>query len=403
MKKRKQNNTGYALASAAAIFLFAVVLWVAISSIGAVGGGIKRASAAPDSLLSAGAPRSQLELKRFFESIGLTYTEDGKKVWEPVSSEYRRAVERLSESGDRQLLSVEEVLFIISDSRTAYDSFDVIRFRSGSGEVEEEILPVSPTEDVNGPYHRSASDRVALVNRVIMLRMKSLSSEDSFVSLGNEIVYTPENATPRDDGGIRSFVFGGVTDSPHIPVGVMFSPGDGRRVLLYPTEEDLAETKTKVLLQTKVPASDDERELLASVGCDPDRCRNITPEYWYGRTGLRLFVFGGRAVLVDPELGRGVLLLPEAYSLMSAAICGEAGDMSFYFTAAYDGEFSLWKYRDGEVMRLVVSETDCLAVTEPFEGGYEKVGLYNAVAREDERFVVALECIGERLCEYTAD
>ena len=178
--------------------------------------------------------------------------------------------------------------------------------------------------------------------------------------------------------------------------------------LLYPTamsatEEDLAETKTKVLLQTKVPASDDERELLASVGCDPDRCRNITPEYWYGRTGLRLFVFGGRAVLVDPELGRGVLLLPEAYSLMSAAICGEAGDMSFYFTAAYDGEFSLWKYRDGEVMRLVVSETDCLAVTEPFEGGYEKVGLYNAMAREDERFVVALECIGERLCEYTAD
>ena len=140
MRKRKQNNTGYALASAAAIFLFAVVLWVAISSIGAVGGGIKRASAAPDSLLSAGAPRSQLELKRFFESIGLTYTEDGKKVWEPVSSEYRRAVERLSESGDRQLLSVEEVLFIIADSRTAYDSFDVIRFRSGSGEVEEEIL-----------------------------------------------------------------------------------------------------------------------------------------------------------------------------------------------------------------------------------------------------------------------
>ena len=142
MKKRKQNNTGYALASAAAIFLFAVVLWVAISSISAVGGGIKRASTAPDSLLSAGAPRSQLELKRFFESIGLTYTEDGKKVWEPVSSEYRRAVERLSESGDRQLLSVEEVLFIIADSRTAYDSFDVIRFRSGSGEVEEEILPV---------------------------------------------------------------------------------------------------------------------------------------------------------------------------------------------------------------------------------------------------------------------
>lgn len=394
--KTKYNGKGVSpmLAGMAAIIVFALALTLAVGSLGSAEGRMKTAREAPDSLVSAGAPRSQLELKRMFESMSLVYTENGKEIYEPISAEYRRSIEEKIASGESPMLSVEEILFIISDSAAAYGKYDVIRFKDSSGKIEAEIDPFDAGQSDKMPFHRSAYDRIIAVTELIRLRIEYMSAEGAMTeSADGTFRYEPRQVerekNKEDYENDSAFLFKNDGDR-----AVIFETGGGE-VVLYPAEKESALCRMKVLLVIDREITENERNILSSSGYDASRCRNITPEYWYSETNIRLFVFGGRVILTDAE--KSTDLLPEGYKLASAALCRDG----VYFTASSETGSSVWKYSGGEINKIFESNEKYLAVIEPLQ--YEKydcVEVYAALPAEDERFVTALECIGEPIIKY---
>lgn len=399
MKNRAGLNT--VVTACALILAFAIILLCAMISLGAAERGTKSAPGAPDSLVSAGAPRSQLELKRMFEAMSLTYTEGELSVYEPVSAEYRRSLERLIDSGEEPLLSVEEILFIISDSSAAYDKYDLIRFRSADGKIEEEIYPQALSERSESPLHVSALGRVTDVSRLIEIRIEALSAPDSMISeTDGTLKYLPKRTGQDDSSSERAFIFGLHADSRNYSEAVVFLPGNGNRVTLYPYADEASLCRTKVILQNGRALAESERTLLVSVGGDASRSRNITPEYFYGETEIRLFAFGGSVIITDAETGKAMTLLPKQEKLTSLALAHtEDGSAELYFTASSDSGASVWRYADGTAEKLFESDGEYLAVCESlaYDGS---VSVFRAARREDERFVSALECIGEPIAVY---
>lgn len=402
MKIKTKESFGFAASAAVILVVFAVTLLLAIVSLGATDGEAKSAPDAPDSLVSAGAPRSQLELKRMFEAMSLTYSEGGLWVYEPVSSEYRRALEERIKDRERPVLSVEEILFIISDSASAYDKYDLIRFRNAEGDVEEEIYPAELAERQGAPLHRSALGRITDVSRLIELRVKTLSAPDSMTEEeSGELKYLPTQTGSAE--GEKAFVFGLHADSENYAEAVVFLPGNGNRVTLYPYADEASYCRTKVILQNDRTATEPEKALLVSAGADVSRSRNMTPEYFYGKTEIRLFVFGGNVILVDAENGVATALLPKGLKLTSVALSNNAvGADELYFTASSENGASVWRYSRGFIERLFESDGEFLAVSEPLAGD-DSVSVFRAAKREDESFVSALECIGEPVAIYSAE
>ena len=171
----------------------------------------------------------------------------------------------------------------------------------------------------------------------------------------------------------------------------------GKEVVLYPNADEAALCRTKVILQNQRGRTARERELLALAGYSPDRCKNITPLYWYAETEVRLFAFGSLVVIIDPSGEGRAALLPEGTKLISAAI----GD-GVYLTVASDNGSDLLRYADGLLETLLSTDEEYIAVCESLVGEYGDVAVYKATRFEDERFVIALECDGEPVAEYKA-
>ncbi len=364
------------LAALFATIIFTFILWGALASLGSSDRDPKTAPGAPDTLVSAGAPRSQLELRRFFESMSLSYEENGLSVYEPVSAEYRRAVNERIANGEAPTLSVEEILFIISDTALAYDKYDIIRFRLDSGEIELEITPAEVEESEELSLQRSALDRISSISALIEKRIATLSHEGAFAE-GKYFTDTE-----------RAFSFS--------QSSISFLTEDGGEVILYPSAEETLLCRARVILPNGIKATDSEFNMLSSLGCDGNMCRNITPMYWLKKTSVRIFVFNGRALLVDTANNIG-LHFPENERLTSAAI-SDSGEL--YFTLSGECGSSLMRYSSssGTLSTLFVSEEEYLAVSDMAK---EKISLFRARRFEDERFVIALECVGEPIEVYS--
>lgn len=377
------------LTAVISVIAFTLALALAITSPGAAEGKVKTAREAPDSLVSAGAPRSQLELKRMFESMSLSYTENGKDVYEPISPEYRKSVDESS------VLAIEEILFIISDSALAYEKYDIIRFRDKSGKIECEIEPFEADQTADRPFHRSAYDRIYASYELIKLRIESMSGEGAMTELEDgSFRYTPRQVERSNNKegyeNDRAFLFENGR--------ISFEAENGREVALYPTEKELATCKTKVIAVTDTEISESEGRTLSECGYDASRVRNITPEYWYGETDSRLFVFGGRVILADKD--KAFEPFSEGEKLDSAAILGDV----IYFTVSSEKGSAVWKYSNGEMAKTLESEEEHIAVIEPLMSDkYDSTEVYAATPREDGRFVTALECKGEPIVKYFAE
>lgn len=396
-------------ATVIAIVLFAVVLWTAVASLGAADEDIKRAPEAPDSLMSAGAPRSQLELSRMFGSMSLSYTENGKTVYEPISAEYRIATEKKLADGDRPMLSVEEILFIIADTPTVYERYEIIRLRGADGTVEREIVTGDICEGEKAPFHRASLERIALISEMIEYRIAALSAKDAFKYDDEGVKYYEPREDTRGGGSGDTprgcFMFclhGRPTDFEN---AVVYRSESGKDISLYPSEKTAGLCRTKVILQNEIKATEAERDRLAAAGYTPERCKNVTPKYWYSETEARIFVFGSRVILVDPSSEGGVTLLPDESRLMSVAI-GYVSDEDVpdvYISVAYEGGSAVLRYSSGKLETILSSESEILAVCEPIEAGYDSIQVYEAVRFEDARFVIALECRGEPVEKYLMD
>ncbi len=377
------------ITAAVAVVVFTLALALAITTIGSAEGNVKTAREAPDSLVSAGAPRSQLELKRMFESMSLSYTENGKMIYEPISAEYKRSV------NENSVLAIEEVLFIISDSVAAYEKYDVIRFRDADGNIDCEIVPFEPYQSEDLPFHRSAYERIYAAYELIKLRIEYMSGEGAMVEIEKDLFrYAPRQVERSKNKekyeNDRAFLFVNGT--------ISFEAEKGREVVLYPTEKDMATCKTKVIAVLDTEISESERNTLSAFGYDAARCRNITPEYWYGETDVRLFVFGGRVILVDVD--KAFEPFAQGDKLDSAAMLLE----DLYFTVSSEKGSSVWKYSDSKMTKILETEDEHLAVIEPIVSEkYDSVEVYAAMPHEDGRFVTALECKGDAIAKYFAE
>ena len=386
--KYKSKGIAPIIVALAAILAFAISLTFALTSIGSASGEIKAARSAPDSLVSAGAPRSQLELKRMMESMSLSYTENGRSVYEPISAEYRASID------ENSALSVEEILFIISDSSAIFDGYDIIRFRNADGTVEREMITFDAEQTEDAPFHRVAYYKVLAVSELIRLRVGYMSAEGAMIEDESGCFrYQPRQVEREksEESSTSAFSFkdGLVT----------FESDSGGSVTLYPSERESSLCMIKALLGASGGMTDRERELLSASGYDTDRVRNITPKYWYPHTDTRLFVLGGRILLVDNKC---VELLPTDHTLASAALAYTGEGEELYFTSSYEGGSAVWKYSCGELKKILESSEKYLAAVEPLHSQiYDKIEIYAASKVSDGRFVIALECKGEPIIIYS--
>ena len=324
----------------ATLVLFGTLLWLAIISIDGANGLYKTSPGAPESLVSLGAPRSQLDLERMFSSMSNTYDEDGKTVYEPVTASYRESVDRRVSEGESFALSVEEMLYIISDSIESYDSYDLVRLVFADGSVEREITPIKELAESSRPYHETADERTRDILAIITYRIFALTSPDAIEEKDGVYVYTPEYK--EKDSGVRSFAIS-KSDAADISSAITFNADNGRTVLLYPTEKMLDDANSTVLRESIRVLGRAEREVLTRSGYDPDACRNVTPEYFYGETAIRLVAVGGRIVVVDADSVAATDPLPQNERFASVAL----SENVVYLTSTHEGGSSLWRYESG--------------------------------------------------------
>lgn len=359
-----------------ALVLFGLILWTAIMSIDGARGLYKTSPDAPESLVSLGAPRSQLDLLRMFSSMRSEYNEVGGTVCEPITAEYRKSVEERIAAGERQALSVEEILYIISDSVEMYNSYDLVRLISSDGTVDAAIEPIKELSEENVPYYVAAQKKAEDVMRIITYRIFSLSSPEVMVKTDEGYLYIPEY-TERE--GARSFTISDV---------IAFNTDNGGTVKLYPTEKITESCHSTVLIESKRALGRAEREVIIASGYDVDAARNVTPEYMYGKTDLRLVALGGRVVIVDINGYAAVDVLPKSERLTSVAILGG----SLYFTSSDGSGSSLWIYEIGKgAERIFESDEEYIGI---YDDG-ETLGLYAANKLESKKYITLLVRSGE--------
>ncbi len=367
-----------------AVALLSATLWILVASLGRVDGRTKTSPGTPTALVSVGAPRSQLDLKRMFSRMSASYSDGERRVYEPVTLSHRESVAKRIESGESVGLSVEEVIYIISDSVAAYGNHDIINLVGRNGEADVRIYP--ERELINGyePYHVTAAERIDDITEIILYRLRALSSPDRIRETESGYVYTPQSRSRED--GERVFIID--LSEGKVVERVVFCPDSGRKIEVFPYPSLKDDADSKVILESPRVATEEEVELIRRGGYDPDDCRNITPKHWYERTDLRLFVSGGRVVIIDPTEKRAVDTLLKGQKFTSAAICGD-GEVKVYFTSSdNNGGSALWCYSEGEIAELYKSGADYLGVYESYDG--ESVELYEAEKKENAKYMTLL-------------
>ncbi len=373
-----------------AVAVFCVTLWLLVASLGRVDGRQKTSQSTPTALVSVGAPRSQLDLKRMFSRMSDSYYEGERRVYEPITLSHRETVSKRVESGESIGLSVEEVIYVISDSVTAYGEYDVINLVGRNGEADLRIYP--ERELINGyePYHVTASERIDDITEIILYRLSALSSSDRVRKNENGYVYVPNS--PSRDNGEKLFIIDlteGETENR-----IVFCPDGVRQIEVFPYPSLKDDAASTVIRENPRRATEDEAELLRLYGYDPSDCRNITPKHWYEYTELRLFVSGGRVVILDPGAKKATDTLPTGHKFTSAAICGD-GEVKLYFTSSYTDGSSLLCYSAGEITEIYKCEYEYLGVYESLDG--ESVELYEADKKENAKYMTQLTRRGECL------
>ena len=369
--------------SLCAIVTFSVVLGLLVASLGRVDGQLKTSPGTPTALVSIGAPRSQLELKRMFSRMSASYFEGDRRVYEPITLSHRETVAAKVESGESVGLSVEEVIYIISNSVAVYSEYDVINLVGRNGEADERIYP--ERELINGyeSYHVTAAERINDITAIIVYRLMALSSADRIKFTENGCEYIPVNRSREESE--RVFIID-LTDGK-LSERIVFCPDSGRHVEVFPYSSLKNDADSKILKESSRRATEVEAELIRQGGYDPDECRNITPRHWYERTDLRLFVSGGLVIIVDPASKRVIDTLPRGQKFTSVAICGDY-DPSVYFTSSDSDGSALWRYSEGKITEIYRSDAEYLGIYESYDGEY--VELYETVKSENGKYMTLL-------------
>lgn len=368
------------------IVLLSALLYIAIVSIDGADGEGKTSPEAPESLVSLGAPRSQLELERVFSSIADEYSENGVRVYEPVTASYYESIQKRINNGESFALSVEEVLYIISDSVEAYESFDVIRLVKADGMVKD-ISPIKDSAFTTLTYSDASEVKARAILEIILYRILVLSSPDNVTRTEENYVYVPKDK----ENGERSFRIVRL-DAPDISEGIVFNSDNGE-VTLYPTDKIISDCLSTVICESRRALSRAEREVLTRSGYDADVCRNVTPEYFYGRTPLRLVAIDGRILVVDIEKIKTTDPLPSDAKFTSTALAEDG----IYITCTTPSGSAVYKYETAVGEKLVMNSS------EAYVGAYfdaDGVYIYPAKRTESKKYISVLVRSGDPIIYF---
>ena len=387
--KRKEKSIIPVIAALILVIAFAITLFAALASIGAVDGEISTTQNSPERLVSAGAPRSQIALKQMFDSMGAVRTNGNRVVYEPITEEYLSNVTDKIENGEKPRLSVEEILYIISDSVACAEKYDGVTLH-GVGTVSFK------KDHASRPSHLFVLEKRKAVYSIIVYRIKSLCHDGAFEADEKSLIYYPDEMT--EGSRAKRFVFTEVTDSERAE-NIVFYPGDGQRIALYPSA-DAESVDLKYMLQNDEPLSVAERDILENSGYDADRCRNVTPSYWGGYTDCKLVIIGGRIVIVDPISGKAIDSAPNGMKTVSLAAGDSDGDKKYelYFTAYSEFESAAIRYLPGESeAEILFSESFCIGVYENLDD--DGVSFYRAEQTESRRYLNLMRRIGKSISD----
>lgn len=367
---------------------FAASLFLALLSIGAGHGEIKSSNVSPDGLVSAGAPRSQLALKQMFEAMSCVRSNGNRRVYEPITEEYLTAVEESVKNGESPTLSVEEILYIISDSVACADKYDGVKLHGIGTLIFQRV-------DDGAPPHLAALEKSEKIFEIILYRVKSLCAPEAIEIEGDTVRYYPDAVSGRSPG--RMFVFSGMTDEKNT-ANIVFYPGDGQQIALYPSPKVSDECNTKYMLQSGEELSPRDKEILESAGYKADRCRNVTPRNWQGLTDCKAVVSAGRIIIVDPTSGAAIDSSPENMRTVSMAIGDNDRDGAYelYFTAFDEEKGIAVEYAPGGVGITVLAEREfCMGAYECLEGN--GVSFFRVEQIESGQYLNLLKRSGEAL------
>ena len=388
-KKAEKSGVIIIVATLLLIAIFATAMIGSLLSIGADNGEIKTSRNLNGGLASAGAPRSQLALKQMFDSMGVVRTNGNRVIYEPITEEYLAAVLGKIENGEKPRLSVEEILYIISDSVSFIEKYDGVKLH-GEGTV---ILKKGVGDK---PAHISALEQSSAIYQIILYRIKSLCHESAFEYDGDTLVYYPDAVGERNRA--RRFEFSEFADDKRAD-NIVYCPGDGQRISLFPSA-DYKENDLKYMLLTDDPLSTYEREILETSGYDADRCRNITPSYWKGHTDCKAVIIGGRIIIVDSVSGKVTDSAPKGTRTLSIAAGDNDGDGRYelYFTAYSENKSVAVRYVPGSNVIDVLFETEfCIGAYEAFDS--EEVNFYRTEQVESGSRLNLLRRIGNEINE----
>lgn len=391
MRKRRERTAVISVAALLLIAVFAVALTGALMSIGINDGELYVSNRLPEGLVSAGAPRSQLALKQMFDSMSAVHTNGNRVIYEPITEEYLSSVRERIAKGESPVLSVEEVLYIISDTVSMADKYDGVKLH-GIGTVT-----LRKNEETR-PVHISALEQSSALLGIIAYRIKSLCAPEAYEADGDTFRYYPD--LPRKKTDERVFILTNVSDDTNNS-NIVFKPGDGQSISLYPSSELASLCNTKYMSLSNKDLSENEREILRASGYDSEHCRNITPDYWYGTTDCRIAVIGGRVLVIDPLSGSVSDSAPVGMRTVSHALCDTDGDgvRELYFTCYADGRSAATAYVPCESGTAVLFETDSrIGAFEAFED--EKVLFYHVEQSESGTYLNLLHRVGSAIEAY---
>lgn len=389
-REKREYNAAVVTVAFLLIAVFAASLFCALTMIGADGGGIKTAQSLPVGLVSAGAPRSQLALKQMFDSMSAVRSNGNKTIYEPITEEYLCAVEERIKSGESPMLSVEEVLYIISDTVGLVEKYDGVRLH-GIGTL------VFRRGDSSRPSHIAALENSQSIMQTVIYRIQRLCISAASKWEGDTFTYYPDSASRDSDK--RRFVFSAVSDG-NIGSNIVFYPGDGQRIDLFPSSELKDSCNTKYMSVEQVELTRLEREILAAGGYEYTKSRNVTPEYWTGLTECKLVVVAGRIIIIDPISGKAVDSAPENMRTLSIALGDGDGDRAYelYFTAYSQGKSLAVRYvPGGNGIEILFGGDFCMGAYEDLGG--TGVSFYRTEQIESGSYLNLLRRVGDKIRE----
>lgn len=371
---------------------FAVFLWGTLTSFGGRDTEKIYLPAGAVRQKSFSKPQSGEDIRRMFAAMSRTYRQEDAFVFEPITKDYLSLVEKRRREGKILPLSVEEILFILSDAETIYGKYDIIRLFPE--QLLKQDMTVIAENSRQAPADHVGYLRICDIYKLILYRITSLGDTSAYeIQSNGDLVYHPYGA----DG---YFIFS-LPDTERLTGAVCYVDAGSLRTAVFPSESLARKARMTGVESRKDALSETEKSLSEAGQYDSAHLRFLTPSYWIAqkRTDCCLFAYGRQVMVADPHRGQTIDLLARDEQLLSLAVGDRNADgmTEIYYTHTVpSGGSALGCYNPvtGLCQTLRTFPEPKIGVFEKADG---TIAVYATESLTNSDYVVAMVRIGEAL------